>query len=176
MHITATHINYYNICHRKLWLFSRGITMEHSSELVSDGKLLHETSYDQRAVKHTEVQLEATYHGILLRGKVDFYHHKNKIIHETKRGKSMEEAHIWQLRFYCWLFLLNGIDGVSGTLEYPKIRETLKVCLEEEHIKKFEDLIPKIEAFLHQSQACPSVLNAPLCKKCAYYEFCYIEE
>jgi len=49
MNITATHINYYHICHRKLWLFSNGINMEHTSEIVADGKLLHETSYPQRA-------------------------------------------------------------------------------------------------------------------------------
>lgn len=25
MHLTATHINYFHICHRKLWLFANGI-------------------------------------------------------------------------------------------------------------------------------------------------------
>ncbi len=28
MHLTATHINYYHICHRKRWLFVNGINME----------------------------------------------------------------------------------------------------------------------------------------------------
>lgn len=36
MHLTATHINYYHICHRKLWLFVNGINMEHNSETVAD--------------------------------------------------------------------------------------------------------------------------------------------
>lgn len=51
MNITATHINYYHICHRKLWLFSNRINMEHTSEIVADRKLLHEVSYPQRAEK-----------------------------------------------------------------------------------------------------------------------------
>ena len=40
MYFTATHINYYNICHRKLWLFSNGINMEHNSALVLTKKTI----------------------------------------------------------------------------------------------------------------------------------------
>jgi len=31
MHLTATHKNYYHICHKKRWLFANGINMKHSS-------------------------------------------------------------------------------------------------------------------------------------------------
>ena len=41
--LTATHINYYHVCHRKLWLFSNGIQMEHTSETVQEGKLIGAT-------------------------------------------------------------------------------------------------------------------------------------
>jgi len=58
MNITATHINYYHICHRKLWLFSNGINMEHTSEMVADGKLLHETSYPQRAENNDKLNYQ----------------------------------------------------------------------------------------------------------------------
>jgi CRISPR-associated exonuclease Cas4 len=33
---TGTHINYYHICHRKLWLFANNVQMEHNSDLVAD--------------------------------------------------------------------------------------------------------------------------------------------
>lgn len=36
---TGTHFNYYMVCHRKLWLFANGINMEHTSDLVYEGKL-----------------------------------------------------------------------------------------------------------------------------------------
>ncbi|MDD4227554.1 MAG: Dna2/Cas4 domain-containing protein, partial [Mariniphaga sp.] len=49
MHITGTHFNYYLICHRKLWLFANGINMESNSDLVYEGKLIHETSYSRRS-------------------------------------------------------------------------------------------------------------------------------
>ncbi|MBX2925335.1 MAG: Dna2/Cas4 domain-containing protein [Chitinophagaceae bacterium] len=45
MTLTATHINYYHACKSKLWLFCNGINMEHTSDAVYDGKMLHETSY-----------------------------------------------------------------------------------------------------------------------------------
>ena len=57
MQITATHINYYHICKRKLWLFANGINMEHTSEAVATGKLIHETTYPQRAEKYTELDV-----------------------------------------------------------------------------------------------------------------------
>ncbi len=44
---TGTHFNYYQLCHRKLWLFANGINMEHTSDIVYDGKLIHESSYPE---------------------------------------------------------------------------------------------------------------------------------
>ena len=43
--INGTQINYYFICKTKLWLFSHNIQLEHESENVKLGKLLHEDSF-----------------------------------------------------------------------------------------------------------------------------------
>jgi CRISPR-associated exonuclease Cas4 len=75
--VTATHINYFFICHRKLWLFANGINMEHTSERVAEGKLIGQTSYPQRAEKYTEIEIGGS--------KIDFYDAKNKVIHEVKK-------------------------------------------------------------------------------------------
>jgi len=45
---TGTQVNYYFVCRRKFWLFSRNFEMEHSSDRVLLGKLLHETSYPRK--------------------------------------------------------------------------------------------------------------------------------
>ncbi len=55
---TGTHFNYYQICHRKLWLFANGINMEHMSDAVYDGKLIHEGSYPQRTDRYEEIAVE----------------------------------------------------------------------------------------------------------------------
>jgi len=57
MNITGTHFNYYLICHRKLWLFSNSIGMEHTSDLVYEGKLIHENSYPFRSERYSEIEI-----------------------------------------------------------------------------------------------------------------------
>lgn len=175
MNIIATHINYYSICHRKLWLFANSIQMEHTSDTVYDGKLLHETSYPQRANKHSEMELTVQWHSLTLQGKVDFYDHKHKIIHETKRGKSIEQAHTLQLKFYIWLFELNGIDGIIGHIEYPKLKKTKEVLLARTDVAFLEETIQGINKLLIQKK-CPETINSKICKKCSYYQLCYIDE
>lgn len=65
MTITGTHFNYYQLRHRKLWLFANDINMEQESDLVYERKLVHETSYPQRTARYEEVEID----GI----KVDYY-------------------------------------------------------------------------------------------------------
>lgn len=167
MHITATHINYYHICHRKLWLFSNGINMEHTSEAVAEGKLIHETSYPQRAEKYTEIMVGGS--------KIDFYDARNKVIHEIKKSDKMEMAHEWQVKYYIWLLAQEGIAGVMGILEYPKMRERKEVFLSQEDTQQLIVMTQYIDEII-STAVCPPKINSSICKKCSYYDFCYIEE
>ena len=96
--------------------------MEHSSNVVADGKLLHETSYPQRAEKYSEIEIDGS--------KIDFYDARKKVIHELKRSDKMEAAHEWQLKYYIMLLEQNGVVGVTGLLEYPKLKETKTIILD----------------------------------------------
>ena len=167
MPITATHINYYHVCHRKLWLFSNGINMEHTSDVVYEGKLIGENTYPQRADKYTEVEFD----GI----KIDFYDAKNKIVHEIKKSDKIEVAHRAQVKYYLWVLERNGIEGSTGILEYPKQRHTEKVELTDEDRVKIPEWIEKIELII-QSEICPKVINKQICKTCSYCDFCYAGE
>jgi len=167
MIITATHINYFFICHRKLWLFSHGIQMEHTSQAVQEGKLLHETSYPQRAERFTEIQVGGSV--------IDFYDAKNKVVHEIKKSASMEKAHEWQVKYYIWLLDQHGVDDVTGVLEYPKLRETKEVFLLVEDKIYMPELIKNIETLI-ASEYAPSKINKKFCKSCSYYDFCWVEE
>lgn len=168
MPLTATHINYFFICHRKLWLFANGINMEHTSDRVAEGKLIGETSYPQRAEKYTEIEIGGS--------KIDFYDAKNKVIHEVKKSDSMEEAHEWQVKYYIWLLEQNGIEGVKGVLEYPKLRQTKEIDFTDEDQNYLrQTVLQQIETIIG-GEHCPPVINARLCKQCSYYDFCYIKE
>jgi len=111
MNITGTHFNYYQVCKRKLWLFANGLNMEHTSDLVYDGKLIQETTYPQRSERYEELEMG----GI----KIDFFDARNKVIHEIKRSNKIERAHEWQVKYYIYVLEQTGIEGVSGILEYP---------------------------------------------------------
>ncbi|MDA3616748.1 CRISPR-associated protein Cas4 [Polluticaenibacter yanchengensis] len=175
MTINATLINLYNVCPRECWLHANGVRMEHTSDTVADGKLLHETSYADRNMKHSELSIEASFNRINLYGQIDFYDAKRKIIHETKRGNKVEEAHIWQVKFYLWLLKLNGIDSATGIIEYPLLRQTDTVELsiqDELHLQKLVEQVTNLQA----SENCPPVINGKICRNCSYYELCYINE
>lgn len=175
MTINATLINLYHVCKRECWLHANGVTMEHTSDTVYDGKLLHENSYPQRNEKHSEMNISAKYDTIDLFGKIDFYDAKQKIIHETKRSDKVEKAHEWQVKFYLWLLELNGIKGASAILEYPLLRLIDKVELTPIDIEYLEKVTKTISQ-LKESEKCPPVINSKICKSCSYYELCYIDE
>lgn len=165
--MTGTQFNYYQICYRKLWLFSNGINMEHTSDLVYEGKLIHESSYPQRSEKYEELEIE----GI----KIDYYDARNKVIHEIKKSDKIELAHEWQLKYYIYVIAKQGIEGVTGVLEYPTLRHTTQVTLAQNdinYIEQSELAIKKIVA----SDICPPVNKKKLCNNCSFYEFCYVNE
>jgi len=165
--IIATHINYYFVCHRKLWLFANGIRMEHTSETVAEGKLIGETTYTDRSQQYTEVEVD----GI----KIDFYDAKNKVVHEVKKSDKVEKAHIAQVKYYIYKLGQQGIAGVTGLIEYPKMRQTETVEMEpgdKELIQTWEMNIKQIVG----SEICPPLLRKPICKQCSYFDFCYVEE
>ncbi|BBD45979.1 CRISPR-associated protein Cas4 [Petrimonas sp. IBARAKI] len=175
MNLTATHINYYQICKRKLWLFANGINMEHTSDMVYDGKLLHETSYPQRAERYEEMLISAEYEGVSLFGQIDYFDARINIVHETKRSDKVEEAHARQLKFYLWLLEINGVEGATGLLEYPKLRKTDGIFLEDTDREQLKKSVLEIKTLIERD-TCPPVINAKICKSCSYFDFCYSSE
>ncbi len=175
MNITGTHINYFRLCPRKLWLFANSIQMEQTSDLVADGKVIEEESYQHRSERYSQIEMVYEFDGVSFSGKIDFFDTRNKIIHETKRSNKVEEAHIWQIKFYLWLMELNGIEAEKGIIEYPKLREREEIFLEEKDINYLKDIIQKIK-ILTENDVCPPVLNSKICKSCSYFDFCYSGE
>lgn len=167
MNITGTHIAYLHTCHRKLWLFANGIQMEHTSETVAEGKLIAETTYLDRARKYTELALE----GI----KIDFYDAKNRVVHEVKKSDKVENAHIAQVKYYLAVLVRNGIEEPEAILEYPKLRQR-------EFIHWSEDILADAEAWeaevqrIVSAENCPALEQKSICKKCSYYELCFVGE
>ncbi len=172
MNINATLINYLHICHRKLWLHANVIRMEHTSDIVSEGKLIGEESYPQRAEKNQEVELSSTFDGIELSAKIDFFNAKLGIVHETKKSAARELAHTAQVQFYLYLLRKNEIMANYGTIEYPKLRQTDRVDLNEDDVRAIELKIKQTYAITKQEN-CPPALTKSKCSNCSYFDFCW---
>lgn len=167
MHITGTQIAYLHLCHRKLWLFAHGIKMEHRSNLVSEGRFIDEKSYAQRAERWQSLAIK----GI----KIDHFDARQGIVREVKKSRKRQDAHIAQLKYY--LFVLEGeqIPISHGLLEYPKQRQTEKVFLTDSDRKDIPIWEKDVKRIISK-ESCPPLVKKPICKKCAYYEFCYSNE
>lgn len=159
--ITGTQIAYYVVCLRKLWLFSKSISMEHTSELVEIGKIIHDNSYSRK-------KKEITFEGI----KVDIFEAKKGIIHEVKKSRSLEESHTWQLKYYLYYFKEREIE-IEGMIDYPKLKRRERVNLSENDILTLKEMLYNIRRIVSEPSP-PLPINKPFCKKCSYYEFCYI--
>lgn len=167
MQINATLINLYHVCKRECWLHANSIRFEHTSDLVYEGKMIHEESYPQRPERYEELEID----GI----KIDFYDARNKVVHEIKKSDKVEEAHRWQVKYYIYVLERNGVDGVSGVLEYPTLRQTEKVELTVDDRKRIVEMEAEISALI-QEEVCPEVIHSKICRQCSYYEFCYVTE
>jgi CRISPR-associated exonuclease Cas4 len=141
--------------------------MEQNSDLVLEGKLIHEESYPQRSSRYEEIELD----GI----KVDYYDANNKVIHEIKKSNKIEKAHLWQVKYYIYVFERNGIDGVRGLLEYPLLRKTEEVVLTEDDRAEIERMMEDIRTIVNQDD-CPPLCKKGFCRNCSYFEFCYSRE
>lgn len=160
--ITGVMIYYYFVCSRKLWYFCHQINMEDENENVQLGKLLDENSY-KRDDKHIEID------GII---NIDFIHEKNEL-HEIKKSKSIEEAGIWQVKYYLYSLKKRNVDGLHGVIDYPLLKKNVDVELSDEDCKKLDDIIKEIISVKNQEYP-PKLEEKKICKKCAYYDLCFI--
>ncbi|MBQ8802545.1 MAG: CRISPR-associated protein Cas4 [Tyzzerella sp.] len=160
--ITGVMIYYYFVCQRKLWYFCHEINMEAQNDNVLLGKILDESSY-QRDEKHINIDNVIN---------IDFVR-ENKELHEIKKSKAVEEASIWQVKYYLYYLKQRGVDGLKGKIDYPLLKKTLIVELTDEDIEKLDQVINKIVEIKKQENT-PQFLATKLCKNCAYHDLCLI--
>jgi len=160
--ITGVMIYYYFVCKRKLWYFSNDLNMEFNSELVGVGKLIDETSYSR---EKKNILIDETI-------SIDFLKDW-KIVHEVKKSRKIDEAAKWQLKYYMWILKNKGVDIEKGILDYPLLRKREEIILNEQDQLKIESIIEDIEKII-SSKLPPNITKKGICKKCAYYELCYI--
>ena len=160
--ITGVMFYYYYVCKRKLWYFHHEVAMEHNHENVLLGKLLDETSYT-RNDKHININNVIN---------ID-YLAKTHELHEIKKSKKIEEASIMQVKYYLYYLNVRGVQDIIGKIDYPLIKETKEIFLEERDYTMIETTLRDIENIV-QGTVPDKIKQKGICKKCAYYDLCYI--
>lgn len=164
MKVNGTLINYYFHCKRQCWLHGNRLNLEDNSEVVKIGKAIHEEKAEQG--KNTELTIDNV--------KIDKL--TNEYLVEVKKSDADVEASKWQLLLYLKILKGKGIER-KGKLEFVEKNKsknkTLYVELDEESEIKLDNVIRTIEELIWNEEI-PSTINKPACKKCAYYEYCYI--
>ncbi|GAB6168086.1 CRISPR-associated protein Cas4 [Clostridium carnis] len=155
--------NYYFICKRKLWLFDKGIALENNSDRVLQGKVVHEASYN--TAKYKEKLIDNMIKVDILQGDK---------VKEVKISSKMTESDKMQILYYLFYLKQLGINK-KGSLNYVKEKKVFEVELNEGYENKIKETLIEIRTLLEKEYP-PKVEKLPYCKKCAYYEFCYVKE
>lgn len=159
--ITGVKIAYYFICKTKLWLFHHNIQMEREHENVKIGKQIHEDRYP-RVKKEVSIRNKM---------KIDFVEKGDQLyIHEVKKSNKMEKSHLFQMYFYLDYLQEHGVD-VKGELHYPLLNKKKEVEFGEKEKEELEQVKKDIVEIV--SGDMPEPERKKICRKCAYYEFCF---
>ncbi|MBN2422379.1 CRISPR-associated protein Cas4 [Candidatus Woesearchaeota archaeon] len=155
MNPTATHINYYFTCKRKLWLFSHNIKCEHESDFVKIGKIYHE-DYDKEKIEIDNIKIDA-----LRDGKV----------FELKKKNTAPKAAEFQVLYYLYVLKNHGTN-TTGIIKYKENNRLQEVMLSEELEKELLEVLKNIELLCREDKP-PEAKRIRYCKNCSYYELCF---
>ena len=162
--VTGTLINYYFFCKTKLWLHANRINLEDNSEDVRIGKVLHEINEEKG--KKTEVSIDNI--------KIDKLT-KDYLV-EVKKSDSDPEAVKWQVLLYLYKLKQKGVLK-KGKIEFIEKRKQRKkvhfIELDESNEKELLQILAKITELIDLPKP-PEAKFENHCKKCAYYEYCFI--
>ena len=164
MQITGTLINYYFHCKTQCWLHANRINLEDNSEDVRIGKVLHEINEEKN--KNTEISIDNI--------KIDKI--TKEYLVEIKKSDSDIEAVKWQVLLYLYKLKQKGVDK-KGKIEFvEKNRQKKKIHyveLDEVNEKELLKILQEIKTLINQPKPPEPILERK-CKKCAYYEYCFV--
>ena len=164
MQVNGTLINYYFHCRRQCYLHGNRLNLEDNSEQVKIGKAIHEEKAGDS--KNSEIAID----------NIRLDRLTKEYLTEVKKSDADAEAAKWQLLYYLKVLKTKGVIR-KGKLEFAeknkKDKKIIIIELTDEVEKELDKYIDEIEQLLNQDRI-PECINKSTCKKCAYYEYCYI--
>ncbi|WP_027726495.1 CRISPR-associated protein Cas4 [Tuberibacillus calidus] len=164
MDVTGTHIWYFFICRRELWLIIHQIAADQDDENLDIGRFISENRY-QKDKKEM----------VIGNIKVDRVRKQGQqlIIGEVKKSSRFKESARYQLLFYLDTLKEMGIEA-KGELLFPEERRREVVEWTPEAKEKLDEAIQEIRRIARQPVP-PPPKKINFCRKCAYREYCWAE-
>ena len=162
--VNGTLVNYYLHCKRQCWLHGNRVNLEDNSEVVKTGKAIHEIKAEQ------SVQTELAIENI----KIDKIT-KDYLV-EIKKSDADVDAVTWQVLYYLKVLKSKGIKR-KGKIEFIEKNKTQNKVIYLEYTDEAEKLLDEIEENIEKllkGSLPEEKAKIGICKKCAYYEYCYI--
>ncbi len=162
--ITGTLISYYFICKTKLWLHANRINLEDNSEDVRIGKVLHEIKEEDS--KNAEIKIDNI--------KIDKI--TKEYLIEYKKSDSDLEAIRWQVLLYLYKLKQKEIIRKGKVELFEQNRQSKKthiIELDSQSETELLMILDEIEKMIEAPTPPPVILDNK-CKRCAYYEYCFI--
>ncbi|WP_420848168.1 CRISPR-associated protein Cas4 [Natranaerofaba carboxydovora] len=164
MAVTATHIWYYFICKREVWLLSRGIAADQEDENLDLGRFIDRNTYQKNKKEIVAGNI-----------KVDRVRKEGEevVVGEVKKSSRFKESSRYQLLFYLDSLRQMGIEA-RGELLFPQEKKREKVEWTEEKKKELDKVVEDIRK-IAKKPVPPAPKKINFCKKCAYREYCWAE-
>ena len=161
--LTGTLIWYYYCCPREVWLMVHQINPDEDDANMDLGRFIHENTYDRD--KQKEISIGHIKLDIVRQDK------DGLVIGEVKKSSKYLQSARMQLAFYLRELKGRGIDA-KGELLFPKEKRKEEVELTPELERELDLAAMEIER-IAQEDTPPLLRKIPLCRNCAYKEFCW---
>ena len=125
---------------------------------------------------HCKRQLWLSYNKINLELNSEDVLIGKELHNELNKSKNTEIASIMQLKYY--LYILNSYnikkDGKLKIIEKDKTTRDIKIKYDKKVEQEVKDTIIEIDKIINNSTIPTINKDVKKCKKCSYYEFCWI--
>lgn len=158
MKINGTIIEYFFHCKRQCWLVANRVNLEDNSEDVRIGRVLHDVNFSKDEVKIENIAIDKL---------------KGDYVVEFKKSDSDVNAAKMQAMLYLKRLKNLGINKKARLEFFEKRKQNSKKIEVELDEKLLESSLKEIEIFL-QTPTPPKPVKNASCKKCAYYEICFL--
>ncbi|MDD2235514.1 MAG: CRISPR-associated protein Cas4 [Desulfitobacteriaceae bacterium] len=161
--LTGTLIWYYYCCPREVWLMVHQINPDEDDGNMDLGRFINENTYNrdkQKEISIGNIRLD------IVRQERD-----GLVIGEVKKSSKYLKSARMQLAFYLRELKSRGLDA-KGELLFPKEKRKEEVELTPELERELDMAAMEIERIAQQDTP-PLLRKIPLCRNCAYKEFCW---